>query len=197
MRPYSLGKEKIKQSIFEESFLSLSDVPKDYPSRVVGAEEKIYNDWVMQLIKKQSHREVVKMRIAGLTCKQIACFAGVSFQRIWQIYNQAVEEIKTKVKDQDLHDVLKLLESSGATNITALVSDGDVDKRFAERDAENKAIFNKIYYEKNKDIEIAYGYFCSKLGLKRADISDDLLRVKVESLKLKRAIKEYRRKTNG
>lgn len=193
---YSLDKEKIKQSIFEDSCLSLSDVPQDYASTAASAEEKIYSDWVMQLIKKQSHREVVKMRIAGLTCKQIACFAGVSFQRIWQIYNQAVEEVKNKVTDQDLRDILELLESNSATYTTDFVSDGDVDKGVAERYAENKAIFKKIYYEKNKDIEIAYGYFCH-LGLKRADISDDLLRVKVESLKLKRAIKEHRRKTNG
>lgn len=188
--------EKIKQRLFEDSVLSIYDVSEHEMCRVVGDNKKTYENEIMARIKKSRTKEIMKMKLCGMSCSEIADFMGVSPQRIYQIYSREIEKIKNSRKEEK-SELARILREH-----TSLWSSFEphVDDAINEKERhfkEEKRIHKAIYFEKNRDRETAYAYFCSHLKLKRSEISDDLLGVKVEHLKLKRSIRRYRRNTNG
>jgi transcriptional regulator len=188
--------EKIKQRLFEQSFLSISDISPDYGVDGYDVDAKICEDLIIQSIEKPTRKKIVKMRCAGISYTDIAEIMGITRQRVHQVYNETITKIKDGTTEEERRDFINLFNDSISPWSSFEVSESELN---AARDRHNKdavRIQNKIYFEKNRYKELAFYWFWRN-GLKRQEISDDLLSVKVEHLKLRRAIKKHRRHTNG
>lgn len=100
--------EKIKQRLFEDSVLSIYDIPDGSRCVRVDASEKIYTEHVILPINKKRTKEIIKMRLCGMSYAEIAVFMGVSPQRIYQICATAVKKIKNNAKEEKT-EIAKLL----------------------------------------------------------------------------------------
>lgn len=188
--------EKIKQRLFEQSFLSISDIPYDYCAKEYDVDAKICEDLILQTIEKTKRRGIVKMRLAGTSYADIADLMGITRQRVHQVYNETIEKIRDKTTEEDKRDFAKLADDDAGIWSSFEVSGSELNNAREKHNKDAIRIYNKIYHEKNRDVDTALFWFWRN-GIKRADVSEDLLGVKVEHLKLRRTIKKHRRQTNG